>query len=85
RHVLWRTFIVDLWDTRLAFRKPRTYRFGFSMDRTPRPAELEIQVRYHLAPPEYARRVGYHSAEPLGYSLYHRVIRLAPQAHDNAR
>lgn len=84
RHVLWRPFIVDLWDTRLAYRKPRTYRFGFSMERTPRPARLEIRVRYHLAPAAYARRVGYRPQVPLAYSLYHRAIRLAPQAASGA-
>lgn len=85
RTVLWRPFIIDLWDTRLAYRKPRTYRFGFSMHHTPRPAKLEVRVRYHLAPAAYAKRDGYRPKTPLAYTVYRRVIRFAPRAEADGR
>lgn len=76
RTVLWRPFIVDLWDTRLARHAPRTYTFTFAtVGRNP-PANLEVAVRYHLLDEARRRRIGYQNAEPIAYDLFRRHIAL---------
>ena len=85
RTVLWRPFIIDLWDTRLAYERPRTYRFAFASGGRPPPARLVVEVRYHLAPESYARRVGYRPRTPLAYTVYRRVVALAPASRGGAR
>ena len=48
RTIMWRPFIVDLWDTRLPRGPRRTYTFAVDMAADPAPAALDVMVRYHL-------------------------------------
>ena len=76
RHILWRPLIVDLWDTRLPYGVPREYDFQFNLQGDPRPAALDVTVRYHLLDEARRRRIGYQNIEPIAYPIYHDVIPL---------
>lgn len=89
RTVMWRPFIVDLWDTRLPYGKPRTYRFSVSTQGSPRPATLEVVVRYHLLDESRRKRIGYRNAQPIAYAVFQRTVPLSGDradlsAHDRA-
>lgn len=71
RTILWRPFIIDLWDTRLAKGQARTYVFDFRTDSDPIPTELEVIIRYHLLEEARRKQIGYQNAEPISYALYH--------------
>lgn len=74
RVILWRPFIVELWDTRLPYKQPYTYRFDFSGAGRPAPASLEAVVRYHLLDEDRRRRIGYENQEPISYEIYRRMV-----------
>jgi len=76
RRVLWRPFIMDLWDTRLPYEEPREYTWSFPRDRRPRPAVLEATVRYHLLAESRRRRIGYQNETPIAYPIYRNRIDL---------
>lgn len=76
RLVMWRPFIVDLRDTRLPYREPRTYRFEFPTNREPRPAQLGVVVRYHLLHESRRKRIGYANETPIAYPVFDKVIAL---------
>ncbi len=66
RTILWRPFIVDLWDTRLARGAPRRY----TLDVPARAETIEAQVRYHLLAESRRKRIGYQPAEPISYIVF---------------
>jgi len=69
RTVMWRPFIVDLWDTRLPYATPRTYAIEISSaDR--RPASVEAVVRYHLLDEARRQRIGYRNTDPIAYEIF---------------
>jgi hypothetical protein len=70
RTIMWRPFIVDLKDSRLAYREPRTYTFSFTPDSGNPPAVLDVTVRYHLLDEERRRRIGYENKDPIEYVIY---------------
>jgi hypothetical protein len=70
RHILWRPFIIDLWDTRLAKDKPRSYSFAVNPADFSAPVELEVTVRYHLLDEARRKRIAYDNQEPISYLLY---------------
>jgi hypothetical protein len=76
RYILWRPFIVDLKDTRLAYGKPGTFEFSFKPDRKNPPSALEVMVRYHLLDEKRRKRIGYENKEPIAYPIYRRKITL---------
>jgi hypothetical protein len=76
RYILWRPFIVDLKDTRLAYGEPRTFEFSFKPDRENPPSELEVTVRYHLLDERRRMRIGYENKEPIAYPIYRKRIAL---------
>lgn len=76
RAILWRPFIVDLWDTRLVRHAPRTYPFAFATGGANPPATLEVAVRYHLLDEKRRARIGYQNTEPIAYDLFRRRIKL---------
>ncbi|MDA8110812.1 MAG: hypothetical protein M0015_19645 [Betaproteobacteria bacterium] len=80
RLVMWRPFIVDLRDTRLAYREPRSWRFEFRTGQKPAPSRLEVTVRYHLLHESRRRRIDYQNREPIDYPVYVRRIDLAGPA-----
>jgi len=76
RAILWRPFIVDLWDTRLVRHRPRTFTFRFPTGGRDAPAALEVVVRYHLLDEKRRRRIGYENTEPIAYDLFRQRIDL---------
>jgi hypothetical protein len=72
RIIMWRPFIVDLWDTRLARGMPR--RIGLELP--PDTRTIEAEVRYHLLAESRRKRIGYAPAEPISYVIFeqHRSI-----------
>jgi len=76
RAVLWRPFIVDLNDTRLPAREPRTWRFEFSPDGGSAARALEVTVGYHLLHESRRRRIGYQNEEPIEYPIFDSRIEL---------
>jgi hypothetical protein len=74
RYILWRPFIVDLKDTRLAYGEPKTFEFSFKPDRENPPSTLEVTVRYHLLDEKRRRRIGYENKEPIAYPIYRKGI-----------
>jgi hypothetical protein len=74
RSIMWRPVIVDLKDTRLAYRKPRIYTFSFTPDSGNPPAMLDVTVRYHLLDEERRTRIGYENKNPIAYAIYHERL-----------
>ncbi|MBF0625808.1 MAG: hypothetical protein HQL82_13495 [Magnetococcales bacterium] len=83
RSVMWRPFIVDLWDTRLLPRQPRAFHFEFDPNRSPAPAALEAVVRYHLLDEARRRRIAYQNTAPIHYPVWQRRIPLTAAAGGN--
>jgi hypothetical protein len=76
RYILWRPFIVDLKDTRLAHGKPREYSIEFGRGGKNPPRRLEVTVMYHLLDEKRRRRIGYENKEPIAYTIYRDAIPL---------
>jgi hypothetical protein len=76
RTIIWRPFIVDLWDTRLPKNKPRIYNFNWARTHSEREATLEITVRYHLLDEARKKRIGYQNSEPIAYQLFQEKYNL---------
>lgn len=75
RTILWRPFIVDLWDTRLARGAPRR----FTLELPAGAATIEAQVRYHLLAESRRKRIGYQPAEPISYPVFEERRSIGPQ------
>ncbi len=76
RRVLWRPFIVDLWDSRLLAGRSRRYRLNLP----PAAVAVEARVRYHLLEGHRQRRIGYHGRTPVAFDIYHARLRLQSAA-----
>ena len=76
RTILWRPFIVDLWDTRLPRWQPKVFRFDVASGRDPTATAVEAQVRYHLLDEDRRRRIGYENKAPIAYDLFRARIAL---------
>jgi hypothetical protein len=76
RTILWRPFIIDLWDTRLPRWQPRTYEFEFSVAGKRTPAVLEAVVRYFLVDEKRRKRIGYADREATTYEVFRQHITL---------
>ena len=75
RVIMWRPFIVDLWDTRLPYRAPRRYALDLPLEaRT-----IEAQVRYHLLAESRRKRIGYQPAEPISYVIFDQRRSIGPE------
>lgn len=72
RTVMWRPFIVDLWDTRLKRGQSRTFSLEFPSDG--KAASIEAVVRYFLVDEARRRRIGYDNTEPVSYEVFRRTI-----------
>jgi len=72
RTVMWRPFIIDLWDTRLPRGERRNYNLAFS---DPEQAfAVEAVVRYHLLDEKRRRRIGYQNKEPIAYEVFRQRL-----------
>jgi len=74
RTVMWRPFIVDLWDTRLPRGQVRQYELEVPADSEAVTAEVE--VRYHLLDESRRKRISYENTTPINYEVYHKQISL---------
>ena len=76
RTVMWRPFIVDLWDTRLPLREPRQYSVEYSTEQISSAVAIEAKVRYHLVDESRARRINYLYREPIDYEVFSKRIEI---------
>jgi hypothetical protein len=76
RTILWRPFIVELWDTRLPRWQPSTFDFDVDTGREPTAVAVEAQVQYHLLDEDRRRRIGYENKEPIAYDVFRARISL---------
>ena len=74
RTVMWRPFIVDLWDTRLPRWQPRKYDLQIPGDSTA--VKVEAVVRYHLLDEKRRRRINYENRTPIDYEIFNKQILL---------
>lgn len=75
RTILWRPFIVDLWDTRLAWGARRRY----TLDVPSGAQTIEAQVRYHLLAESRRKRIGYEPVEPISHIVFDQRRNIGPQ------
>ena len=78
RTVMWRPFIVDLWDTRLPRWQPRRVTLRYRRAQRARAAAAEAVVRYHLLDEKRRRRIGYENTTPIAYEVVRRRLSLGP-------
>lgn len=76
RRVLWRPFIVDLWDNRLAPDEPRIYELALDEADLAEAVAVEAVVRYGLVGERRRRRIGYENETPIHYVVFHEQIPL---------
>lgn len=74
RVIMWRPFIVDLWDSRLPRGEPRVYRFEYAADDYPDAVAIEATVRYHLLAESRRKRIDYENVDPIAYDVYRTRI-----------
>ncbi len=74
RTVMWRPFIIDLWDTRLPRWQPRSYRFEFSTTDKTQPAAIDVTVRYHLMDLKRHERIKHKSVAPISYPVFQERV-----------
>ena len=74
RTVMWRPFIIDLWDTRLPHNEPRSYSLEFSPDEQDGPFWVEADVRYHLLDEKRRRRIDYRNKTPIAYDVFRQRL-----------
>jgi len=72
RVVMWRPFIVDLWDTRLAPGQSREFIIEVPADGK----YVEAEVRYHLLDEARRKRINYKNQDPINYSVYRRTLQV---------
>ncbi len=70
RTIMWRPFIVDLWDSRLPRGEPRVYRFEYAEGDYPGAVAIEASVRYHLLAEARRKRIEYENVDPIAYDVY---------------
>jgi len=74
RTVMWRPFIIDLWDTRLARWKPRKYELEVASDS--KATMIEAEIRYYLVDEARRKRINYKNTTPLNYEVFRQTISL---------
>ena len=81
RTILWRPFIVDLWDTRLPRNQPRTYDIEFPVRGA---VAVEAVVHYFLVDEKRRKRIGYEDKDATSYEVFRRRIPLTGGATGEA-
>jgi hypothetical protein len=79
RTVMWRPFIVELWDTRLPRGEQREY--SIKINKNKGAAYIEAQVDYHLLDESRRQRIDYQNAEPIHYRVFQQRIPLTTLQH----
>ncbi len=72
RTVMWRPFIIDLWDTRLPHGEQRSYHLAFPDQQ--QAVAVEAVVRYHLLDEKRRQRIGYENKEPIAYDVFRQRL-----------
>jgi len=72
RTIMWRPFIVDLWDTRLPRWQPR--RYELDVERNGEAVAVEVIVRYHLLAESRRQRIGYQNTQPIAYEVFRQRL-----------
>jgi hypothetical protein len=76
RKVLWRPFIVDLWDTRLPPGEKREYTLAISNEKIETATFVEAQVQYHLLDEARRSRIGYENQTPINYPVFKQQLQI---------
>jgi hypothetical protein len=76
RTVIWRPFIIDLWDTRLPRWQPRSYELSIPANSKQKPAAVEAIVRYKLLDEKRRKRIGYENETPIAYEVFRQKLSL---------
>jgi hypothetical protein len=76
RYILWRPFIIDLYDTRLPFKTPKFFSLDINQNKDNQPSILDITVRYHLLDEKRRKKINYNNTEPISYPIYEERILL---------
>lgn len=80
RTVMWRPFIVDLWDTRLRRWLPRHYEFAVADNEragNSSAVKVEALVKYHLLNETRRQRIAYENKTPINYEIFRKQILLS--------
>ena len=77
RTIMWRPFIVDLWDNRLARKESRRYALEFDSARETNAVAVEAVVRYHLLDEARRKRIDYNNEEPIAYDVFRKQLPLS--------
>jgi len=80
RTVMWRPFIIDLWDTRLPRWKPRTFDIEVPTAGPGAPAALEAVVHYFLVDEKRRVRIGYDDKDVTFYEVFRRRLKLVERS-----
>ena len=82
RTVMWRPFIIDLWDTRLRRWQPQQYEISTKGRVAAKGAVMaEAVVKYHLLDEARRQRIGYANTTPVDYEVFRKQI-LLPRQQD---
>lgn len=76
RTLMWRPFIIDLWDTRLARGETRTFDIEFPNEGDGSPVALEAVVKYFLVDENRRKRIGYDDKDATYFEVYRRRLDL---------
>jgi len=76
RMVMWRPFIIDLWDTRLQRWQPRSFTIETPSTGKTQAAVLEAIVWYYLVGEKRRTRIGYENREPTAYQVFKQRVML---------
>jgi hypothetical protein len=76
RTILWRPFIVDLWDTRLPPNEPHALDLEVPATRTSTTRILEATVSYFLLDERRRQRIGYEDVNAISYEVFRRIVPL---------
>jgi len=76
RVVMWRPFIIDLWDTRLRRWQPKTYLLHISKNE--KISAIEAIIKYHLLDESRRKRIDYQNSTPISYEVFRKRIDLNP-------
>lgn len=78
RTVMWRPFIIDLWDTRL----PRGEARNYNLDIPGKDGVFSVEaiVRYHLLDEKRRKRIGYENMEPIAYEVFRKRLPISNNA-----
>ena len=81
RTIMWRPFIVDLWDTRLPRGEQREYTLALSKTASNMTATIDAEVRYHLLDEARRKRIGYKNRSPIDYPIFQQQLQMVKVAN----